>query len=38
VRDTFRKRALMISTLRRMLDDDGFLEIEVRGTDSAYLV
>lgn len=38
VRDTFRKRALMISTLRRMLDDDGFLEIEVRGTDSAHLV
>jgi lysyl-tRNA synthetase class 2 len=28
VRDTFRKRALITSTLRRTLDDMGFLEIE----------
>lgn len=28
VRDTFRKRALITSKLRRMLDDKGFLEIE----------
>merc|ERR1719253_318029 len=28
VRDTFRKRARLTSTLRRLLDDKGFLEIE----------
>jgi len=28
VRDTFRKRAKITSMMRRMLDDDGFLEIE----------
>src|SRR6476646_2223496 len=28
VRDVFRKRALMTSKLRRILDDKGFLEIE----------
>jgi CO dehydrogenase/acetyl-CoA synthase beta subunit len=30
VKKTFRLRAKMISALRRMLDDRGFLEIEVR--------
>jgi len=28
VRDTFRKRAKITSMMRRLLDDDGFLEIE----------